>query len=96
MYEEFKIIRRPIITEKGSTLKEENNQVVFEVDRESNKPEIRKAVEKLFKVTVLAVKTQNRDGKPKRVGRFLGRRRQWKKAIVTLKEGDRVEFFEGV
>jgi large subunit ribosomal protein L23 len=96
MFEEYKIIRRPIITEKGSTLKDDNNQVVFEVDRHSNKPEIRKAIEKLFKVTVLGIQTQNRRGKPKRFGRFLGRRRQWKKAVVTLKEGDRVDFFEGV
>ncbi len=96
MFEEYKIIRRPIITEKGSSLKESSNQIVFEVDRQANKPEIRKAIEKLFKVTVLAVQTQNRMGKPKRVGRSLGRRKNWKKAIVTLKEGDRVEFFEGV
>jgi large subunit ribosomal protein L23 len=96
MFEEYKIIRRPIITEKGSTLKEDNNQIIFEVDRGSNKPEIKKAIEKLFKVTVLSVQTQNRKGKPKRTGRFLGRRKHWKKAIVTLKEGDRVDFFEGV
>ena len=96
MFEEYKIIRRPIITEKGSSLKDDCNQIVFEVDRQANKPEIRKAVEKLFKVTVLAIQTQNRKGKPKRVGRFAGRRKNWKKAIITLKEGDRVEFFEGV
>ncbi|MEI6133406.1 MAG: 50S ribosomal protein L23 [Desulfomonile sp.] len=96
MFEEYKIIRRPVITEKGSTLKEDNNQVIFEVDRHSNKPEIKKAVEKLFKVTVLSVQTQNQKGKPKRLGRFVGRRKDWKKAIVTLKQGDRVDFFEGV
>lgn len=96
MLEEYRIIRRPIITEKASTLKEESNQVVFEVDRQSNKNEIKKAIEKLFKVTVLGIRTQNRIGKRKRMGRILGRRKNWKKAIVTLKEGDRVEFFEGV
>lgn len=94
--QEYKIIKRPIITEKGTILKDENNQLVFEVDPASNKSEIRKAVEKLFKVTVRTVQTQNRRGKPKRLGRTVGRRSKWKKAIVTLKEGDRVDFFEGV
>lgn len=96
MLEEYAIIRRPIITEKGSVLKEENNQLIFEVHPDSNKSEIKKAVEKLFKVTVLSVRTQNRLGKRKRLGRTVGRRKSWKKAFVTLKEGDRVEFFEGV
>ncbi len=94
--EHYRIIRRPLITEKGSTLKDENNQLVFEVDPKSNKSEIKKAVEKLFKVTVLEVKTQNRLGKRKRLGRSVGRRKNWKKAIVTLKTGSRVDFFEGV
>ncbi len=62
MLEEYKIIRRPIVTEKGSALKDENNQLVFEVHPDSNKSEIKKAVEKLFKVTVLTVRTQNRIG----------------------------------
>lgn len=96
MFEEYKIIRRPLISEKGTALKDECNQLVFEVDKASNKSEIKKAVEKLFKVTVNEVRTQNRQGKPKRLGRFQGRRKDWKKAIVTLKEGDRVDFFEGV
>lgn len=96
MFEEYKIIRRPLISEKGTALKDECNQLVFEVDKASNKSEIKKAVEKLFKVTVTEVRTQNRLGKPKRLGRFQGRRKDWKKAIVTLKEGDRVDFFEGV
>jgi len=96
MLEEYRIIRRPIITEKSTALKDEHNQVVFEVHRKANKPEIKKAVEKLFKVTVLNVHTQNRLGKRKRLGRTLGRRKHWKKAIVTLKEGQRVNFFEGV
>jgi large subunit ribosomal protein L23 len=96
MLEEFQIIRRPIVTEKGSILKDENNQLVFEVNLTANKSEIKKAVEKLFKVTVLSVRTQNRLGKRKRLGKSVGRRRHWKKAIVTLKEGHRVDFFEGV
>jgi len=94
--EEYKIVRRPIVTEKGSILKDDNNQLLFEVDPGSNKSEIRKAVEKLFKVKVLSVRTQNHTGKKKRVGRSTGHRRNWKKAIVTLREGDRVDFFEGV
>ncbi len=96
MLEEYKILRKPMITEKSSTLKDDNNQVVFEVDPKANKSEISKAVEKLFKVTVLSVRTQNRAGKRKRLGRHLGRRKNWKKAIVTLRQGDRVDFFEGV
>ncbi len=96
MAEEYGIIRRPVITEKGTNLKDQSNQIVFEVDARSNKSEIKKAVEKIFKVKVLAVNTQNRLGKPKRLGRHMGRRKHWKKAIVTLKKGDRVEFFEGV
>jgi len=96
MLDEYQIIRRPIITEKGTLLKDQHNQLVFEVHPNSNKAEIKKAVEKLFKVTVLSVQTQNRSGKPKRVGRSVGRRKNWKKAVVTLKEGHRVDFFEGV
>ena len=96
MMEEYKIIRKPIVTEKSTDLKDDANQVVLEVHPSANKSEIRKAVEKLFKVTVLAVQTQNRQGKRKRLGRSSGRRRSWKKAIVRLKEGDRVDFFEGV
>lgn len=96
MLEEYAIIRRPIITEKSTSLKDEHNQVVFEVHLDANKSEIKKAVEKLFKVSVLNVHTQNRQGKRKRLGKTVGRRKNWKKAIVTLKEGQRVDFFEGV
>lgn len=96
MFEQYKIIRRPIITEKGTSLKDTSNQLLFEVAPNANKSEIKKAVEKIFKVTVLSVRTQNRLGKRKRLGRSIGRRKNWKKAIVTLKEGDRVDFFEGV
>jgi large subunit ribosomal protein L23 len=88
-------VRRPLITEKGTLLKEQTNQVIFEVDRRANKVEIRQAVEKIFKVKVLSVHTLNVDGKKKRVGRILGRRSDWKKAYVTLAPGQTVEFFEG-
>jgi large subunit ribosomal protein L23 len=94
--DQYTIIRRPIVTEKGTALKDDYNQLLFEVNLDANKSEIKKAIEKLFKVTVLSVRTQNRLGKRKRLGRSVGRRKNWKKAIVTLKEGDRVDFFEGV
>ncbi len=89
------VVRRPLITEKGTVLKEQGNQVVFEVDRRANKVEIRQAVEKIFKVKVLSVHTLNVEGKKKRMGRIMGRRSDWKKAYVTLAPGETVEFFEG-
>jgi large subunit ribosomal protein L23 len=96
MEEPHKIIRRPLITEKSTIQKEMNNQLAFEVDRRANKIEIKKAVESIFKVQVEDVRTQNYQGKIKRLGRNTGRRRHWKKAIVTLKAGQKIEFFEGV
>ncbi|MGW8208406.1 MAG: 50S ribosomal protein L23, partial [Syntrophobacteria bacterium] len=96
MEEPYKIIRRPLITEKSTIQKEMNNQLAFEVDRRANKIEIKKAVERIFKVQVEDVRTQNYQGKIKRLGRNMGRRRHWKKAIVTLKPGQKIEFFEGV
>jgi len=95
MKEAQEIIRRPLVTEKSGQQKEAGNQYVFEVRTDSNKIEIQKAVEQLFKVKVLRVHTLNVLGKEKRVGRRYGRRPDWKKAIVTLKEGNRIEFFEG-
>ncbi len=89
------IIRRPLITEKSTQQKEENRQYVFEVDPEANKIEIKEAVEQLFRVKVLKVRTLNVLGKIKRLGRRYGKRPDWKKAIVTLREGDRIDFFEG-
>jgi len=92
----FSVIRRPIVTEKSTDNKEEFNQVVFEVDPRANKLQIREAVERIFKVKVLKVRTQKMHGKIRRVGRNWGRRSDWKKAVVTLRTGDRIEFFEGV
>ena len=95
MKEAQKIIRRPMITEKSTRQKEEGRQYVFEVDRDANKIEIQSAIERLFKVKVLQVRTSNVLGKMKRLGRRYGKRADWKKAVVTLKEGDRIDFFEG-
>ena len=95
MKEAQKIIRRPLITEKSTRQKEEGRQYVFEVDRDANKIEIQSAIERLFKVKVLQVITSNILGKMKRLGRRYGKRADWKKAVVTLKEGDRIDFFEG-
>jgi large subunit ribosomal protein L23 len=92
----YEIIRRPIITEKSTLQREEANKVIFEVHPDANKKEITKAVEKIFKVHVLEVRTLNQRGKEKRVGRNRGFRSDWKKAIVTLKPEDKIEFFEGV
>jgi large subunit ribosomal protein L23 len=90
------IVRRPLITEKGTRLKQQENQYLFEVARDANKIEIKRAVESLFRVTVLRVRTIPVKGKVKRVGRFAGRTPDWKKAVAALKEGDSIEFFEGV
>jgi large subunit ribosomal protein L23 len=89
------IIKKPLITEKGTALMEEN-KYLFKVDKKANKSEIKKAVETLFKVKVLEVNTMTVPGKAKRVGRYLGHTSDWKKAIVKLAEGNRIEFFEGV
>jgi large subunit ribosomal protein L23 len=87
----------PLITEKTSILKERGNVLAFKVDRRANKIEVRKAVEALFKVKVESVRTEHVHGKVKRVGRFSGRRPDWKKAYVTLKPGEKtIEYFEVV
>ena len=92
----YRIVRRPIVTEKSSIIKDEAGKVTFEVDRRANKVEIKQAVQKLFNVTVLDVHIMNYSGKNKRLGRSMGKRPDWKKAILTLKSGDSIEFFEGV
>ncbi|MCK4788213.1 MAG: 50S ribosomal protein L23 [Desulfobacteraceae bacterium] len=92
----YEILNRPLITEKSTIQKESTNQLTFEVDRRANKVEIRRAVERVFNVRVVGVQTMQMKGKVKRFGRILGKRRNWKKAIVTLAQGEHVEFFEGV
>ncbi len=89
------IIVRPLITERAAIMKETQNKVVFEVAVDANKNDIKRAVEEIFEVTVLAVRTMNVKGKMKTMGRFAGNRANWKKAIVTLSEGDTLDFFEG-
>ena len=89
------IIIKPLITEKTSIQKELNNQLTFEVDRRANRIEIKQAIESIFSVRVAAVKTMQVTGKTKQRGRITGKRRDWKKAIVKLMPGERIDFFEG-
>jgi large subunit ribosomal protein L23 len=89
------VVQGPVITEKGTMLGEQGNQVVFRVHPHANKIEIRHAIETLFKVKVIKVRTSQLLGKIRRVGRHHGRRPNWKKAYVTLAEGNRIDFFEG-
>jgi large subunit ribosomal protein L23 len=91
----LKLIKTPRLTEKSVAQKEQHNQVTFLVDPGANKTEIRKAVESLFKVKVMAVNTITSLGKIKRMGKNMGKRQDFKKAIVTLKVGDKIEYFEG-
>ena len=90
------IILEPMVTEKITNLSESVNQFGFVVDRRANKIEIKRAVEKKFNVKVESVRTMNVRGKVKTTGRFTGKRSDWKKAIVTLAEGQKIELFEGV
>ena len=90
----YSIIKKPHVTEKTSLGSEAGNTVTLVVDRNSNKIEIKKAVESLFKVDVTSVRTVNVAGKVKRFGRSYGKRQNWKKAYITLKEGQTVDFFE--
>jgi large subunit ribosomal protein L23 len=90
------IIRRPLITEKSTRIKESSNTICFEVAVTANKIEVGRAVEKLFGVKVADVRVANRQGKWKRMGRFLGQRKAWKKAYVRLAPDQKIEFFEGV
>jgi len=93
----YQIILRPVITEKSTVLKEMNREICFEVNPKANKIEIRQAVEQLFKTKVESVRVMNKGGKTRRVGRSVGRTKNWKKAYVKLKEGEKmIEYFEAV
>lgn len=95
MIDPIEIIVRPILTEKMTTLKEIHNQYAFEVDHRANKIEIKSAIEQRFNVVVTDVRTINVRGKKRRMGRFEGKRPQWKKAIVTLQTDDVIDFIAG-
>jgi large subunit ribosomal protein L23 len=90
----YDVIRRPIISEKSTALAEVGNRYAFEVATQSNKQEIRDAVQRLFNVKVLKVRTMVMHGKVKRVGRFEVKRSNWKKALVTLAQGQKIDFFQ--
>jgi len=91
------IIRRPLVTEKSTILRETTNIIAFEVDPKANKIQVKDAVEKLFNVKVEEVRLFNIHGKMKRMGRFEGKRRDWRKAYVRLKAGEKApDFIEGV
>jgi large subunit ribosomal protein L23 len=91
----YEVIRRPLVTEKATALKETQGVLCFEVHRDATKPEIKKAVETLFSTKVADVRVANVHGKVKRQGRYAGKRPDWKKAFVVLKKGEKmIEFFE--
>ena len=90
------VVRKALITEKGTVLREQRNQYHFEVDPGANKIEIKHAVETLFSVKVQSVRTQQIRGKVRRQGRYAGRRSDWKKAIVTLMPDNKIELFEQI
>ena len=91
----YDIVKRPLITEKTSIQKEDYNQMTFEVDRRANRVEIKRAIENIFNVNVATVRTMQVKGKTKQRGRIVGKRRNWKKAVVKLMPGERIDFFEG-
>jgi large subunit ribosomal protein L23 len=91
----YDVLRRPLVTEKNTMLQTQN-KYAFEVAKEANKPQIKQAVEKAFKVKVITVNVTKVSGKTRRVGRRIVQTSPWKKAIVTLRSGDKIEFFEGV
>ena len=90
------ILIKPLITERSMTLRDDQNKYAFQVHVKATKPEIRKAVEELFEVKVVSVSTMNMLGKNKRLGRFCGRRASWKKAIVSVAEGQTIDIYEAV
>ena len=92
----LRILKRPLITEKISSQTDELGKYAFEVDKRANKIEIKKAIESRFDVDVTRVRTMNVLGKIKRMGKFTGRQSSWKKAVVTLKPGQTIDFFENI
>ncbi|MBI1819193.1 MAG: 50S ribosomal protein L23 [Nitrospirae bacterium] len=96
MKDSFDIIVKPLLTEKSNQLRETRNQVAFKVRKDANKIEIKKAVEDALKVKVASVNVMRVQGKIKRLGKFEGKTSDWKKAIVTLKPGEKISIFEGL
>lgn len=92
----YQILKTPVVTEKSNFQKETLNQMSFEVDPRANRVEIKKAVEQIFNVKVKSVNTMHVRGKMKRRGRILGKQKDWKKAVVSLMPGHRINYFEGV
>lgn len=92
----YRIIKRNLITEKSTLSRDEGNKYIFQVDRDANKIEVARAVAELFKVKVLDVNIMNVSGKKKRVGKIIGERSSWKKAIVTLSKDSKIEIIDGV
>jgi large subunit ribosomal protein L23 len=92
----YEIIKRPLFNEKGMDMKEKENKILIEIDPGANKHQVKKAMEEIFKVKVEKVATINVGGKLKRYGKSIGRRSDRKKAIVTLKKGEKLDFIEGV
>lgn len=92
----YDILIRPLLTEKMTALKENENKVAFIVYKKANKIDIKKAIEEAFKIKVAAINVMNIAGKKKKLGRFLGKRPDWRKAIITLKKGEKLELFEGM
>ena len=96
MMDIYQVIKEPRITEKANIQKEDTNQVTFKVHKKANKVEIRQAVETFFKTKVLEVRTMNVRGKKRRMGKTVGKKSDWKKAVVRLAPGENIEFFEGM
>jgi large subunit ribosomal protein L23 len=92
----YEVLRKPLITEKSTYLKDEKNEYIFEVSKQATKPEIKKAVEKAFKVNVIKVNVITVPGKSRRMGNRVVKKSDWKKAVVRLQTGDTITFFEGV
>jgi large subunit ribosomal protein L23 len=92
----YRVIQKPLVTEKSTALQEDGNWIAFRVHPDANKIQIKAAIESIFNVTVLQVNTLNVQGKSKRFGRNIGVSKGWKKAMLLLKEGDKIEMFEGV
>jgi large subunit ribosomal protein L23 len=92
----YQVVIKPLVTEKGTMMLSEGNWVTFKVHPDANKIEVREAVQKIFSVSVLQVNTQVVRGKRRRFGKTMGQSKTWKKAMVRLKEGDKIEIFEGV